>query len=748
MKPSLAGALGAVVAAAVFVSASLLFSLQPMVARMLLPLFGGAPAVWNTCLVFYQAALLLGYTWSHLVASRLGLPRQIALHGALLLAALLSCPIRVPTEGPSPGDPVLDLLLRLTTSVGLPLFALSGTGPLLQSWFAASRHRAARDPYFLYAASNTGSLAALLAYPTLLEPRFRLAEQSRLIAVGLLVLVALVLLSGALVLRYRDQAPVAPHADAAPVAPTTRLAWLLWSFLPCSLMMGVTLHLTTDIAPIAFLWILPLALYLVAFVVAFARPPLRLLRSAAWLALPLSVAVAYFRFSGIFHPVWVAVSLPLVTLFLAALACLGRLAEARPARERLTEYYLWISVGGVLAGVLNSLIAPLVFETVAEYPLVLILTAGLLAHVLRPRERPLAPAALLLDSALAGGVGLATAWLVGASPLSNIDLTTLGGLVSLPRWRITIVLTYLIPAVGCLLLALARRPLAFALGLCAFALVSARLDETGRQVYRQRGFFGVLSVQDDAEGECRYLVNGSTLHGRQFLDPQRRSAPLAFYHRQGPVGDVFAEFSGPRRKAEVGIVGLGAGSMAAYGEPGQHMTFYEIDPHVVEVARDRGLFHYLADSKARVDVVPGDARLRLAEAPSGRYGLLFLDAFSSDAIPMHLMTRQALDLYLEKLAPDGVLAIHVTNRYLDLVPFVGRLARERGLVGRFQSWRGHDGCGRYVTDWVVLAREEGHLGGLGHAKPWEPLSVPDDTPLWTDDFSNLLAAVHWRGSTR
>jgi hypothetical protein len=748
VKGSLAGPLALVVSAAVFTSAALLFSLQPMVARMLLPLFGGAPAVWNTCLVFYQAVLLLGYAWSHVVASRLGLRRQVLLHGALLLVALAGSPVRIPREAPGPGDPVLELLFRLTTVVGLPFFALSATGPLLQSWFAASRHRAALDPYFLYAASNTGSLAALIAYPTLVEPHLRLVEQSRLFVAGLLLLTLLSLLAGALVLRFRDPARAGPGEAAGSVPAAARLAWALWSFLPCSLMMGVTLHLTTDIAPIAFLWIVPLALYLVAFVVAFARPPRWVARGAAWLALPLAVAVAYFRFSGIYHPVWLAVTLPLLTLFVVGLACLGLLAEARPGREHLTEYYLWISAGGVLAGVFNSLVAPLVFETVAEYPLVLIVTAGLLVHVLRPGEARLAPAAALVDVLLGAGVGLATAWLVSSWPLSELDLTAVGALVGFPRWRITTVLTYLVPALACLLLALFRRSLAFALGLAAFCFVSARFDESGRLVYRQRSFYGVLSVQDDAEGECRYLVNGSTLHGRQFLDPERRTVPLAFYHRQGPVGDIFDEFSGERRKSEVGVVGLGAGSMAAYGEPGQRMTFYEIDPHVVEVSRGRRLFSYLADSKAQVEVVLGDARLRLAEAPSGRYGLLFVDAFSSDAIPMHLLTREALDLYLDKLSPDGVLAMHVTNRYLDLAPFVGRLAEERGLTARFQSWPSRDGCGRYVTDWVVLARTEGDLGGLLNAKFWTPLQVPAGTPLWTDDFSNLLAALHWGGSTR
>ena len=732
---------------AVFTSAALLFSLQPMVAKMLLPLFGGAPAVWNTCLVFYQAVLLLGYVYAHATASRLGVSRQLLLHGALLVLALSSCPITIPRQAPGSGNPVFELLLLLATSVGLPLFALSGTGPLLQSWFAASRHRAARDPYFLYAASNTGSLLALLAYPTVVEPRLRLLQQGRWFAAGLLALLFMTLVSGALALRSEDRSRAGPEAASGAAAPSARLAWLGWSFLPCSLMMGVTLHLTTDIAPMALLWIVPLALYLGAFIVAFARPPRAIVTGSAWLALPLAVAVVYLRFSGIFHPVWLAVALPLVTLFLAALGCLGRLAEARPGPERLTEYYLWISLGGVLAGAFNSLGAPLLFRTVLEYPLVLMVTAGLLARSVRPAAR-LAPASAALDLVLAASVGAATFWLVSSSPLSAVDLTGVGELVGLPRWRMTVVLTYLIPAGACLLLALLGRPLGFVLGLAVFAGVSARLDETEHVVYRQRSFFGVLSVQDDATGECRYLVNGSTLHGRQFLDAERRSVPLAFYHRQGPAGDIFDEFSGPRRKTEVGIVGLGSGALAAYGEPGQRMTFYEIDPHVVDVSRGRGLFTYLADSKAQVDVVLGDARLRLAEAPSGRYGLLFLDAFSSDAIPMHLLTQEAFGLYLDKLAPDGVLALHVTNRYLDLTPFVGRLAREHRLATRFQSWASRDGCGRYVTDWVVLSRDESYLGGLARSRFWQPLEVPPGTPLWTDDFSNLLAAVHWRGSTR
>jgi len=325
------------------------------------------------------------------------------------------------------------------------------------------------------------------------------------------------------------------------------------------------------------------------------------------------------------------------------------------------------------------------------------------------------------------------------APLSRIDLTAVGNLVGFPRWRITTAITYAVPFGLCLLCYLVNRTVAFALALAAVAGVCTLDNESERRiVVRDRSFFSVLTVADDPEGDCRHLLSGATPHGRQFLAPDLRSLPLAFYLREGPIGDVFRELGGTRR-GDVAVVGLGAGTIAAYGEPGQRMTFYEIDPAVARIARDPRLFTYLADSKAAVDVVLGDARLRLGEARSGAYRLLIVDAFSSDAIPTHLLTREAIALYLDKVAPGGLVAIHISNRYVDLGGLAARLAADAGLAIRQREWRGGDGCARLSTRWVVLARDERDLGSL--AAGWERVTVPAGTPLWTDDYCDLAALL-------
>lgn len=735
----------------VFASAGLLFLVQPMVGRMMLPLFGGAAAVWNTCLVFYQAALLLGYLYAHASSRRLTLRQQWLGHGVLLLLVLLLLPIHVSARAPSgESGPILAVLWRLATTVGAPFVALSATGTLLQSWFSRTGHRQSGDPYFLYAASNLGSMLALLGYPILVEPRLGLAGQSRVWSWGFGLLVALTLACGRVAALSGGAAAVAEviERSAAPVR-WQRLAWIGVAFVPSSLMMGVTLFLTTDIAPVPLLWIIPLSLYLLAFSLAFARLPARLVEAAGLLAGPVVMTLLFFLLSEMRYPTWAAFLLHLGALFLVCLTYLGKLAATRPGPERLTEFYLWISLGGVLGGVFNALVAPLLFKTTAEYLLMLIVAVALMRSVRLSAEDPAktrSKGAVLAEVAVAVGIGILTRWLVTVpAPLSRIDLTALGSLIGFPRWRVTTLLTYLLPMGLCFLCYALRRTTAFALALAAVALVCTYDNEADKRiVLRHRSFYGVLTVTDDAEGDCRHLLSGRTPHGRQFLDAASRSTPLAFYLERGPVGDIFREFAGPKRKDQVAVVGLGTGTLASYGEPGQRMTFYEIDPAVAQIAEQARLFTYLSDSRAAVDVVLGDARLKLAEAPPRRYGLMLIDAFSSDAIPVHLLTREALALYLDKLAPDGVIAIHISNRYLDLAGLAGRLAADAGLAIRIQTWRGGDGCAPLMTRWVILARDERHLGELASGPGWEQVAIPAGTPLWTDDYSNLVALLDLR----
>jgi hypothetical protein len=724
---------------AVFTSATLLFFVQPMVAKMLLPLFGGAASVWNTCMVFYQGALLGGYLLAHVVSRRLALGAQVGAHvGLLAVAALAALPLKVGGAGSGEANPVPALLGQLAASVGLPFFALSATGTLLQSWFARTTHPARRDPYFLYAASNAGSLLALLAYPILVEPRLAVAAQARWFTAGYAVLIALVLACGLLA-----RAHAAPEADAEgarpePIAPGQRGTWTALALMPSCLMMAVTHHLTTDIAPVPLLWIVPLCLYLLAFILAFARVPAGVVRAAGALAGPALLTVLFFELSEMRYPMAAAIALHLVTFFLVSFVFLARLSSVRPAAEHLTEFYLWVSLGGVLGGILQALVAPVVFTIPVEYTLLLVVAAASL-----PAMRGGAARRWGVELALAGAVALGTAFLLRKPlPLFAVDLTPVGNLIGFPRWRVTTLFTYLIPVGSCFALFAAGRAVAFALAMtCVAALCTVDNQGDDTVVQRARSFFSVLKVSDDKDGSCRHLLSGRTPHGRQLRAPDRRGVPLAFYSRNGPVGDVFAELSGGRAPKEVAIVGLGTGTIAAYGEPGQRFTFYEIDPEVVRIARDPALFTYLTDSKAAVDVITGDARLKLADAAPGRFGLILVDAFSSDAIPVHLLTREAIALYLDKLAPDGILALHISNRYLALHGLCARLAQDAGLVGRFRGWTGFDGWGRVSTRWVVLARSREALGKLAGHADWRAIPGGEGAPLWTDEFSNLVSIL-------
>jgi hypothetical protein len=740
--------------ATIFLSASLLFLVQPMVAKMVLPLLGGTPAVWNTCMVFFQAFLLAGYAYAHATPARLGLRRQVWLHGALLGVPFLVLPIAV-SGGflpPAGSNPIPWLLGLLTISVGLPFFAVSTTAPLLQRWLAGTGHRAARDPYFLYAASNVGSMLALLGYPLLVEPHLRLQQQSRLWAIAYALLVVLIVLCAFWTLRSVRAAGSAPadagndmstarqttgnEGEARPEVPAPtpreRLRWTALAFVPSSLMLGVTTYLTTDIAAIPLFWVVPLALYLATFILAFSGALRGLVAELrVWLPV-LALWLLFVTLIGAGFQPWLGIPLHLVTFFVAALLCHVELARRRPAARHLTEFYLWMSFGGVLGGIFNVLVAPFVFRSVTEYPLALAL-AFLLLPAGRGQES--GPALWRRDVALAGAVGLLAVALIWLVPTRQLTPQWLGPALVFGSPLIVSFFTI-------------KRPSRFGLCLCAIVLGAAAFG--GRRenlLHQERSFFGVLRVTRDPEGHVNQLFHGTTLHGQQSLDPARRDEPLTYYHRTGPIGQVFAAFSGPDAKPRVALVGLGTGSLASYGEPGQRLTFYEIDPAVVRIARDPRWFTFLRDSRARIDVVLGDARLRLAEAPAGAYGLLVVDAFSSDAIPVHLITREALRLYAAKLAPRGVMAFHISNRFVDLEPVLAELARDAGLTARIEYDGADPAVGKQGSIWVLMARAEGDFGSLTQDSRWRPLAERPGTAVWTDDFSNLVGVLQWTPRT-
>jgi hypothetical protein len=775
-----------VFAVALFVSAFLLFWVQPLAGKMLLPLLGGTPAVWNTCMLFFQALLLAGYAYALALTRWLSALAQGAVHLALLALAALALPVALNAAAaggvPEGASPEWWLLRTLLVTVGPPFFVLSASAPLLQGWFSRTRAESASDPYYLYAASNAGSLFALLGFPVLLEPALTLGQQSR----------AWAYLYGALILLFAACAVIAVRAQrgvrvveeretsSAPLEPLTvrrRLRWVLLAFVPSSLVLGVTTHITTDLVAVPLLWIIPLALYLLSFVIVFARGRRVPRRFAARVVPVMAVLVVMVYLSGAARPAWFLILFHLAFLFAAALVCHGQLADDRPSAAHLAEFYLCLAVGGVLGGLFNALVAPLLFNTVAEYPLVI-----LLASYLRPAYRDTGGTLLGLrlgpkkvESAAVGNEAS------GEEVEDDVD----GG-----RWdALDVLLPLAIGLLAAVLMLLthsfemsaveraavtlglplfmlnhffAPRPKRFALGLAAVMLAALLFaDSSGRTLHASRNFYGTHRVEADSADSVHWLHHGSTLHGKQYTEAARACEPTSYYHRKGPLGSVFEAQRARTTNADVkvggtlrsvaprsiAVVGLGAGTTASYARAGESWTFYEIDPAVVRIAREPSYFTYLsACSAVPPNVVLGDARLRIREAPDAEYDLIVLDAFSSDAVPAHLLTREALALYLSKLAPGGVIAFHVSNRSLELERVVGGLAADARLVARiFDDHRYESEPGLDPSTWVAVARRVEDLGPLAADPRWQPLdATTHKLELWRDDFSDVLSVFRWR----
>jgi hypothetical protein len=728
-------------AATLFAASALLFLVEPMVGKMLLPYFGGAPAVWNTCLAFYQAALLAGYAYAHAL-TRWNRPRgQLVVHLALLALPWLVLPLAVrPDWAPHGGaNPTWALVGLLGASVVLPFFVVASTAPLLQQWFASTRHRHAADPYYLYAASNAGSMLGLIAYPALVEPNLELGEQSRLWAAGYALLMGLVIACIVAVWRQHSHAvedgsggqTTGAARAAAPPSLLLRLRWIALAFVPSSLLLGVTAYLSTDVSPVPLIWVVPLALYLLSFILVFTRLPERLHQVFA-LALPLLVLVqiyhAFMLHAGRNYSMLWTASVHLATFFAAAMVCHGELARLRPAPIFLTEYYFWLSLGGVLGGLFNALAAPLLFNSLAEYPLALSLACML---------SPLAlwrwpPGRAWLDPVVAAVIGLVCA------------LILFNTWKDAPAWPI-------VTCLGLCALTLGR-PLSFGLSVAALFAVAGYYDDiVDHVVLRRRDFYGVLEVRSDADEKFYFLHHGRIRHGQQRRSdaPAERNLPLAYYFSTSPIGQVFAApLPVLLKNPPVAVVGLGVGSLASYGQEGQEFTFYEIDPAVERLARDERYFTYLRSSLADCRVVLGDARLSLGDAPDGHYGLIIVDAFSGDAIPVHLMTYEAMRLYRAKLAPEGVLAFHVSNQFLDLAPVLGNLATVSSLVAWDQIeltvTAEEKAAGKASSHWVILARDEADFGELIEDARWRLLTPNADIPIWTDHYTSLWGVAHWR----
>lgn len=745
-------------AATLFLASALLFLVQPMTARSVLPLLGGTPAVWTTCMLFFQSALLAGYWYAHKSTRPL-------LHLVVVAAGIVPLCIVVPPfwEAFTGNAAIAGLLLMLASTIGLPFFVLATTSPLVQNWLATTAP--GRDPYVLFAASNAGSLIGLLAYPLAVEPALALEQQRTLLAVGYAV-VAIAIAACALRVRARATGTVA--RGAAPVATGSRrdrVRWLLLAFVPSSLLLGVTTHVTTNLAPVPLLWAIPLALYLLTFVFAFwprragraaaraSSPPKPTLRSVfaalrpdsatepapppalpepvvgrraalpkwlpsfvRWMDSPRPVVailpavllplVVMFRWEKIEHGFLILV-LHLVAVFAVQWALHGRLADERPEPARLTDFYLWIALGGAVGGVCNALVAPFVFPVPLEYPLMLAAACLLLPGSWRPR-RDVGWAAAI--------VALAVLLLAVLARDDGRRLLVLGP-----------------PAV--LALFVAEGPLRLGLAVSGLLLVGASFDDrTLTIVHRARSVFGAHHVERLGE-DVFCLVHGNILHGTQVRDAEWRREPLTYYHRGGPCGRLFTALGGRIPNGRVGAVGLGVGSIAAYAAPGEHWTFFEIDAAIERTAREQ--FTFLADSRGDVDVRIGDGRMLLRDTRDGEFGLILLDAFHSDAVPVHLMTREAVALYLQKLAPGGVLAFHVSSQYLELAPVLGDLAADLGLVARFRRESGLSAEDRAAmkeaSTWVVLGRTGDDVAALA----WDELPARAEPRVWTDSHASL-----------
>jgi SAM-dependent methyltransferase len=789
------GPLLLVYALTLFLSALLLFLVQPLIGKLIVPLLGGSPAVWNTCMVFFQAMLLAGYAYAHYSADWLGERRQAAVHLAVLLLPALVLPLGVapnlvPTGG---GNPVAGLLLLLLASAGLPFFAVAATAPLLQRWFANTTHPAAKDPYFLYAASNAGSMLALLGYPILVEPKLTLAQQRLAWSVGYGLLVLLLVVCAVLFRRSR----AAPGSDLKTgperqrgeedfprwrsglvgqederITPRRALRWVALAFVPSSLMLGVTTYMTTDIAAIPLLWVLPLALYLLSFILVFSSLTVWVHRVAV-LALPvLLLLLVFLMVSKIQARMWAVILVHLVGLLTVAIVCHGELAEDRPSPRHLTRFYLLMSLGGVLGGLFNALLAPLIFTSTAEYPLVLVLAAFLIPRL---TDRPAGRRTRWLDFLLPAGVALLCLEFFGVSngghfPLVNAllpeqtsqriadMLADFARGTGFSAYNLIVILCYAPPIM--LVYVLVERPLRFGLGVAAVFLVGALPAEfDDMTIYRGRSFFGTLTVKggldpwgNDGERTSHRLLHGNILHGKQY-DDELRTEPITYYSRNGPIGQLFGVLPGQSSPRDVAVIGLGTGTMAAYARPGDHYTFYEIDRAVKALSFDQSrYFSYVTDAKGRgaeVDIVLGDARLSLdRERDSGRkFDLIVVDAFSSDAIPVHLLTREALRVYRARLKEDGVVVFHTSNRYLRLEPVVANVAGAEGMAALMMSDdAGTKTLGKVGSTWVAVAHREEDLGAL-HEKPrWVRPPGDESVGVWTDDYSNLLRVFQWKGT--
>jgi hypothetical protein len=730
--------------AAIFLSAALLFLIEPMFTKMVLPRLGGSPSVWSVAMVFFQTMLLAGYAYAHVLTRFAPGRLAIVVHLAVMALAATTLPLTIGNGRPPADGEAFWLIGLFTTSIGLPFFALAANGPLLQAWFARTGHPAAHDPYFLYAASNVGSFLALLSYPTLVEPLITLSVQTTLWSIIFYVLIALIAASGILLWRAPLRAPTATGDAPTADAPGWRdgLIWCALAAIPAALLIAVTAHISTDVAAVPLLWVMPLALYLLTFVIVFQRVPLipHALAVALQPAFILMLIAALVLDPGTIlavlgltvDPIKLMIGiigLHCAVFFVNALVCHGELARRRPAARYLTVFYFWMAAGGMIGGIAAGLIAPHVFNWVAEYPILIVLAALCRPGFTLPGE---ARGRYLVLGVIAFTILVMVSFhQFHPDYEENRFYWMIGSLmaVSVVFWRIPLLFASLVAVV--------------------LSINHTYVDQNGTTSVRS--FFGVHKVADSDDGRFRVLSHGTTLHGAERIRDaggrpvSGRPDILMYYYDGSAMAQVMdavrARDAGSIRYA---VVGLGAGSLACRARPADNVDYYEIDPAIVHIARDSGLFHFLSACRPDVPIMLGDARLTLADAPDGAYDIIYVDAFTSDAIPIHLITREAMAVYLRKLKPHGIVVIHVSNRFLELASVVAGIAAANGAVARVND--GSDFTEKvdeylFVGTVVAVARNDLDFGELAWSNYW-PRQTPDPNQwVWTDDYSNIVGAI-------
>jgi len=727
--------------AAIFVSALLLFSVQPLFTKMVLPRLGGSPAVWSVAMVFFQSLLLGGYAYAHYLMQLRNRMIPVAAHLVLLIVALLTLPLSIASGwGEPPASGYAFWLLGLfAVSIGLPFFALAANNPLLQAWFVRTGHPNGPDPYFLYASSNIGSFLALLSYPVLLEPMFTLRTQNLIWTGGYGLLIVLIASCGVLLLRSPATAAIdtlAEDFDAPPPSWTLRARWIFLAAVPSGLLIAVTAHISTDIAAAPLLWVLPLSLYLLTWVLVFQSRPL-LPHKWMLMAQPLAIiGVIVLLAVGGERNLLITLGGNLLCFFIIAMACHGELARTRPAAKYLTGFYVGLSFGGMVGGLFAGLIAPFTFSWVAEYPIL-----AALAVLCRPpaEERlqnwnrwfwPLLVIIAVLLIAPTYSNGKLYAWLEEQRVYVITVVAMIGMILTVLR------VTGTAKFAGIIVLAL--------------VLVRAYPADDGR-VETVRSFFGVHKIVVTANGQYHVLMHGTTIHGAEKFQSDDgtpvtgRPEPITYYHKDGGIGQAIAAIR-ERKGAplRVAVIGLGSGTLTCASEPGETWKFFEIDQSMVDTARDPKYFSYIQSCAPDLKPVIGDARLTFAREPDGIYDLIIVDAYSSDAIPIHLATEEAMEIYKDKLAPQGAVAMHVSNRHLELSSVVVGIADANDL----KSWVYSEDSNReseyiFATSVVVSAREETDVGKLASSEQWALTEADEHQRVWTDDYSNVLGAV-WR----